>query len=136
MSDYTKPLPDIEDPTSAPYWAGAKAHKLVMQRCPNCSYVRFPPKKVCPECLTFSDNWVELPPNGVLQSYVTYDHAFDPRFQDDLPYTVGYIKLDDGPRTYGTLLGDRKDFAIGARVRAVFDDVTPDATLVRWELAS
>jgi hypothetical protein len=36
----------------------------------------------------------------------------------------------------GTLLGDPKTFIIGAPVQAVFDDVTPEVTLVRWKMTA
>jgi uncharacterized OB-fold protein len=136
MSEYAKPLPNVADPTNAPYWAAAKTHKLVMQRCPMCSQVRFPPRNVCPNCQAVSDNWVEIRPTGVLLSYATYERAFDNRFRQDIPYSVGYIHLDDGPRVMGTILGEPRTFVIGAPVQAVFDDVTPDVTLVRWKMSA
>ncbi len=135
-NEYTKPLPNLENPSNAPYWAGAKAHKLTMQRCPACSYVRFPPRNVCPNCLAVNNQWEEIRPTGVLRSYATYERAFDNRFKQDIPYSVGYVELDDGPRVIGTILGDPKTFVIGAAVHAVFDDVTPEVTLVRWTMST
>jgi hypothetical protein len=77
---------------------------------------------------------VEVSPRGTLYSFATYQRAFDPRFSADLPYTIGYIELDDGPRMIGTIVADPARLVIGAAVRAVFDPVTPDVTLVRWTL--
>jgi uncharacterized OB-fold protein len=72
----------------------------------------------------------------VLLSYATYERAFDNRFRQDIPYSVGYVELDDGPRVIGTILGDPNSFIIGAPVQAVFDDVTPEVTLIRWKMSA
>ena len=48
MAEYAKPLPDIT-PVTRPFWEGARAHKLLIQRCRRCGHVRFPPAPVCPE---------------------------------------------------------------------------------------
>ena len=71
---------------------------------------------------------------GTLWSFAEYHRAFDPAFADDLPYTVALVELDDGPRMYGRLLGDPSTFAVGARVHAVFEPVTEEVTMVRWEI--
>ncbi len=52
----------------------------------------------CPECLSLEWEWHQVQPTGTLLSYAVYHRAFDPAFQDEIPYTVGYVQLDDGPR--------------------------------------
>ena len=136
MSEYTKPLPDITDPLSAPFWAGTREGKLLVQKCDVCGYLRWPPGPVCNECQTPGGTWTEVQPTGTLYSYAEYHRALHPAFKDDLPYFVGLIELDEGPRMYGTVLGDVKTEDIGRKARAVFDPVTQDVTLVRWELES
>jgi uncharacterized protein len=44
------------------------------------------------------------------------------------------IELDDGPRMYGPLVGLARTEDIERRVHAVFDPVTPEVTLVKWQL--
>jgi uncharacterized OB-fold protein len=54
-------------------------------------------------------------------------------FEDDLPYTVVLIKLREGPFLYSNLVGvDDAQIKIGMPVTAVFDDVTPEVTLIRF----
>jgi uncharacterized OB-fold protein len=132
---YTKPLPDTDDPVSVPFWEGTKAQKLIMPRCRRCSSSFWPPRINCPECLSFELDWVEVRPTGTLYSYTTYHRAFDPRFKEDIPYSVGFIELDDGVRMIGTMVGQPDDLVVDGPVRAVFDAVTPEVTLVKWEMA-
>jgi uncharacterized OB-fold protein len=65
-----------------------------------------------------------------------YHRAFSKAFSGDIPYAVGYVQLDDGPRLYGTMTGAPGALAVGLPVRAVFDPVTPEVTLVRWAVTA
>ncbi|HEY3685301.1 MAG TPA: OB-fold domain-containing protein [Streptosporangiaceae bacterium] len=131
---YTKPLPDVDDPLTAPFWSAAREGRLVAQKCPACGYLRWPPGPICNECQHPGGEWTDLAPTGVLYSYAEYHRALDPAFKDDVPYTVGLIELDDGPRMYGMMRTTPTTADIGKRVQAVFDPVTPEVTFVRWEL--
>jgi uncharacterized protein len=74
-------------------------------------------------------------PAGVLYSYAEYHRALAPAFKDDVPYAVGLIELDQGPRMYGMLGGLARTEDVERRVHAVFDTVTPGVTLVKWQLS-
>ena len=132
MTEYTKPLPNLDDPTTEPFWRGTRERKLMAQRCPSCSYVRWPPGPLCPECQTRGGEWTEIQPTGTLWSIAEYHRAFDPTFNDETPYTVGLVELDDGPRMYGVMSGAPGSFTPGEAVEAVFFEATTDVTLVRW----
>jgi uncharacterized OB-fold protein len=90
---------------------------------------------MCHECLSYDAEWVEVRPAGTLYTYTTYHRAFDSRFQDDVPYSVAQIELDGGIRMIGRLVGDPETFVIDAPVRAVFEPVTGEVTLVNWAMA-
>ena len=132
MSDYPKPLPDVDYPLTAPFWRATREHRLVVQRCASCAYLRWPPGPVCPECGAREATWTEVRPTGTLWSVAEYHRAFAPEFAGDLPYTVGLIELDDGPRMYGTMSGEPGSFILDGAVHAVFVDATPAVTLVGW----
>jgi len=127
------PLPNVESPELAPFWASTRQHKLSVQECDECGYLRWPPTPGCPECLSFQSHWANIRPEGTLYSYATYHRAMDPRFADQVPYSVAYVELLDGPRMIGTLLGDADSHRVGAPLTAVFDDVSDTVTLVRWQ---
>lgn len=134
MSDTSKPMPDVDDPLTAPFWAATRESRLVVPQCSRCGYLWWPPEPVCPECYTAHPGWCAVEPCGTLWSYAVYHRALDPSFADDLPYAVGLVELDAGPKMYGLMTTLPGVDAIGCRARAVFDEIDADVTFVRWEL--
>ena len=134
MTGYAKPLPDLTDPLTASFWQATREGTLLVQQCAHCGYLRWPPGPVCEQCLTPGGTWTPVTPAGTLYSYAEYHRALAPAFKEDLPYAVGLIELDAGPRMYGTMIGLPRTQDVGRRVRAVFDPVTPEVTLVKWQL--
>jgi uncharacterized OB-fold protein len=134
MTIYGKPLPDIAEPTMAPYWSAAFQHRFVVQQCTACSSYRWPPLPQCPECLEPTCEWIDAPLHGSIWSYVVYHRAFHPGFENDVPYAVAIVELDIGIRVEGALVDAPDKVAVGLPVVAVFDDVTPEITLIKWTL--
>jgi uncharacterized OB-fold protein len=132
MSAVDKPLPDLDDPITAEYWRAARDHRLVVPRCAACGYRFWPPEVVCPECQHREFHWEEVGPTGVLWSYATYHQALDAAFADELPYTVGLVDLGDGIKMYGIVRAPAEQLKIDQTVRASFEAVTSDTTMVRW----
>jgi uncharacterized OB-fold protein len=87
---------------TAPFWDFARVGELRMQRCSECSQLRWPPGPICPYCWSADASWAPLSGQGVLQSWVTFHREYHPAFP--VPYSVGLIELDDGPRLEGMLL--------------------------------
>jgi uncharacterized OB-fold protein len=58
----------------------------------------------------------------------------NPAFRAQVPYAVAMVELDEGIRMVGTLT-THEGVAIGQRVRAAYEAVTDDVTLVRWSPA-
>jgi uncharacterized OB-fold protein len=139
---YSGLLPDLDDPDTAPFWAAARESRLVAQRCGQCGYLRWPPAPRCPECLSSDTSWVELSGVGTVWSYAVYHRAMHPAFADAVPYTVAVVRLAEGGSMVGTVLTSSGDadadgeVRIGAEVRAVFDHVTPEVSIVRWRPSS
>lgn len=131
-----KPLPDVDDPLTQPFWAATREERLVLPECTNCGYLQWPPERVCPECQHTGRRWLEVPAVGTLWSYAVYYRALDPAFADDIPYAVGLVELDGiGRKMYGIMLDDESALKIGARVRGVFVPATDQVTFVRWQIA-
>jgi hypothetical protein len=136
VTTYDKPLPEVSDARTAPFWAGARDSRLLVQKCAHCGYLRWPPGPMCPECLSWESSWVPVGSTGTLVSYCVYHRAFNRAFADDIPYAVGYVELADGPRMYGQLVGELELVRIGRPVRAIFAPVTDEVTLVRWAMST
>src|SRR4051794_1289881 len=43
-------LPDLSEPTTAPFWEGAARGELLVQACGECAKWRVPPRPLCPYC--------------------------------------------------------------------------------------
>jgi len=132
MTDAPRPLPtrpEYEDP----YWEGARQHELRLQRCASCQALRYPFSPVCPECLSDETDWFAASGRGTLCSWVTFQQAFQPYFQDKLPYVVGLVDLAEGPRLATNIVETPLDaLEIGLPVEVVFEQVTDDVTLPQF----
>jgi hypothetical protein len=80
--------------------------------------------------------WREVSDRGELWSFAVYHRAFHPAFADDVPYAIGSVTLDDGPRLLARIDAPLEAIRVGARVHATYDAVTPEVTLLRWALDS
>ena len=121
------PVVDEED---APFWAAARAHELRMQRCNSCGELWWPPGSVCPECWAEDFEWVELSGHGVVNSWVVFHRPYWPDVEDEVPYVVAEIEIEEGPRYIATVVGVAPDeLSRGMPVDVVFRDVTDEVTL-------
>ena len=135
MSDYRKPLPR-PDLDSKPFWDSAKEHRLALQRCGGCGHYRFPPRLVCPECLSEEATWTPVSGNGSIYVSLTMVRPPNPNWEGDVPYNLSMVELDEGPRLWSNVVGcDPESVQIGDRVALVYDDVTEDVTLPRFRRA-
>ena len=129
MSEYKKPLPIIT-PASKPFWDAAKQHKFLIQRCKDCGQNVFYPKKICPHCLSSNLEWFESSGRGKLYSYSVCLSNVAPGFQDDVPYVVGVVDLEEGVRTLTNVVDcNPEDLKCDMEVEVVFRDVTEDVSL-------
>jgi uncharacterized OB-fold protein len=138
MADYTKPLP-APDPDSQPYWEAARARELQAQKCSTCGRFRFPPQGFCPNCCSWDFAWTKLAETGTVESYVVVHQATNPAFADMAPYTVAKVAID-GCDGHVVITGNLTDVPweevkVGMKVRAWFDEVTPEVTLPKFRPA-
>lgn len=136
-SPYAKPLPE-PDPATRPYWDSLRAHALQVQRCAACGRSVFYPRAVCPHCFGGPLEWRRVSGRGALYSFTVVHRAPTPAFRLDVPYVVALVDLDEGVRLMGTLVDVApipEHIHIGMPVAAVYDDVTPEVTLLRFRPA-
>jgi hypothetical protein len=79
--------------------------------------------RYCPWCHQEGGEWTDLPGTGEVRSFVVVDRAFDPAFEDKVPYVVAHIALDgaDGVTLIGNVIADPPDsVSIGQRVAVEF----------------
>lgn len=134
MTDYTKPLPHI-DQANRPYWQGLKEGRVTFLTCASCDRMRVYTFRKCPHCGSEDTRWTELPGTGEIWSLGRFHQVYFEGFREEVPYTVAIVHLDDGPRVYSNIVETAaEDVKIGARVEPVFDAVTEDVTLLKFRV--
>jgi uncharacterized OB-fold protein len=129
---YEKPVPAIT-PELQPFFAAAKRHQLVVQRCRECGAHRFPAREICSACLSRAADWVPVSGEGEVFSYNVMHQVYHPGFADEVPYAVVVVKLKEGAKMNSNLVGvPVRDIRIGMRVRVVFEDITDEVTLPKF----
>jgi len=76
--------------------------KLMAAKCNKCGEVMLPPRPLCTKCYSKDLRWVELKGQGKLLTY-TIIHVAPKQFEALAPYSVGIVKLDEGPRLMGMI---------------------------------
>jgi uncharacterized OB-fold protein len=129
---YEKPLPII-DPESRPYWSALSEHRLMLKYCTSCHKFHFYPRELCPYCHSDVLEWRQSTGDGTIYSFTIARRPAGTAFAAEVPYVIGVIELDDGPRMTATVVtGDVEAVEIGQRVSIMFDDVTEEITLARF----
>jgi uncharacterized OB-fold protein len=90
------PLPDVDDPLTAPYFAGAARGELLITHCDACDeFVWFPQAK-CPHC-EGALTWRRVSGRGTLFSWATVRRPFLPAFADAVPFVTALVAIDENP---------------------------------------
>lgn len=97
-----RPLPGISDDTRF-FWDGARAGKLLIQRCKGCGELRHPPGPVCPSCHSFEWDTVEASGRGTVYSFVVMHYPEVPPF--DHPNPIVLVELEEGTRLISQIVG-------------------------------
>ena len=140
MSEFL--LPDLDDETSAEFWAGTARGELLVQACGACGAWRMPPRPMCPACQSLSIRWDVTDGNASIWSFIVPHPPLLPAYAELAPYNAIVVALDQYPevRFVGNLLGapdgainavDPATIEIGEPVHVVFQTVE-DVALPRW----
>ena len=71
-------------------------YSLIGERCPACGSVIFPPRDVCPDCAAEAKTAFTMSGKGTIYSYTTLTEV-PAGFEEQAPYVLALIKLDEGP---------------------------------------
>jgi len=81
-----------------------KENKLLGLKCKECGTITVPPKMVCRKCASPDMEVVELKGTGKIQTFTTCNVAPEGR-EDEVPYIILLVELDEGPWIMGNLTG-------------------------------
>lgn len=114
-------IPPVPDEDDGPFWNGVADHRLLLQRCADCSAVQHPPSPMCPECQSLRREWFDVSGRGSVYSWIQSHHPTAP---DEAPRIVALIDLAEGPRFVSNLHGVPLDeIEPGMPVEVFFADV-------------
>ena len=110
------------------YNEALKENKLLGLKCQECGTITVPPKMVCRKCASPDMEIIELTGKGKIQTFTTCNVAPEGR-EDEVPYIIVLVELDEGPWIMGNLTGIDPTTAtvelIGKRVRMGDNKVFP-----------
>jgi len=117
------------------WFEGARAHKLLIQRCASCGTLRHPPLPACATCQSLEWDTLEASGRGVLYSFVVVHFPQLAAF--DYPLPVGLVELDEGTRVVANIDGFAPgELKIGQALRATFVDYDDELSLPVFVAAS
>ena len=143
---------DDLDGENLAYFKHCAAHQFHLQKCDDCSLLRYPPTTGCPWCSSPKSTWTAVEGKGEVHSYGEVHHAIQPAFKAVAPYLVLLVDLDtqkgkpsefEALRVVGNLVTPDGKFAppdmvktvgIGSRLRMVFSDVSDGISLPQWTI--
>ena len=129
-TDAGRPIP-WPNPTTQPYFDGARERKLVLPRCPRDGFF-FYPRSRCPVCLGDDFSWEETSGRGTVHSFTIDRVGHLPQLREHAPFAIAIVELEEGARLTARLVGaDVEKVAVGMPVEAVYEDVG-DVTVVHF----
>ena len=132
---YAKPLPRIDE-ESRPWGEALKRHELYIQKCRYCGDLRYYSRALCTNCLSAHTEWVRCAGKGTVYTFTATMQNQAPGFRESLPYLMAYVELDEGLKVLTNLVECKPDeVRIGMPVEAVFEDATPEVTLLKFRPA-
>jgi uncharacterized OB-fold protein len=134
MMTQTRPKPTPRPaPESLPYWQAAHEHRLSIPRCDDCERFWFPPSRSCPHCLSPNFAFKDVSGRGKVFSFVTFHRVYHPAFENEVPYIVALVELEEGPRLLTNILGiSHEEVRCEMPVEVVFDDVDEQTSVPKF----
>ncbi len=132
MAEYMKPVP-MPDQVTAKFWDAAKEGKLLLQQCADCGAIQSFPQTQCRDCMSENVEWIESAGTGKIYSFTIVHRPPTALFDEDAPYAVALVELDEGVRMMSNIVGIRPDdVRVDMPVEVVFDEITPTVSLPKF----
>lgn len=137
MSQNASPIVPLPDPLTQPFWDGARAGHLMIQRCAACGRWQHPPQALCLGCGSGDLAFRPVSGKGRIHSFTIMRHDHYPSFRNRLPYVNLWVELDEQPFLIviaNLLEAAPEEAAIGRAVEVVFQQISDEITLPQFRL--
>ena len=94
---------EYEDTTMMyPFYDSLRERKrLTTTKCNNCESVHWPPRIVCPECISDDLGWIDMPSEGKIYTYTVQVVGLAAGFKPPVVFAV--IEFENGIRIFSAL---------------------------------
>jgi uncharacterized OB-fold protein len=136
MARAAKPLPK-PTPDTQPFWDALKQHRLMLPKCKACGKLHFFPRPFCPHCFSWDLEWVRCSGKGKLYSFLI-NHRPAPGFEEETPYVIAVVELDEGPRMLSNLIDIEptpEAVQVDMPVEVLFQDINEETTMFKFRPA-
>src|SRR5260370_40656612 len=136
MSEITRPIPEITAELR-PFFEASRQGQLVVQKCDGCGVLRFPPRRLCPNCLSRESSWTAVSGEGEVYSFIVMHRVYHPAFASQVPYAGATVKLKEGARILSNVIGiDPHQIKCGMPVKVSFEKLNEEVTLPMFRPAA
>ena len=136
MSEVIRPIPQIT-PELRPFFEASKQGQLVVQKCGNCATLRFPPRRICSNCLSREASWAPVSGEGEVYSFIVMHRVYHPAFATQVPYAVAMVKLKEGAKLISNVIGiNPHEIKCGMPVEVSFEKLDEEVTLPMFRPAA
>lgn len=122
----------VVTPESEAFWHGANEGVFTTDFCEACSRYVFPPRGVCPTCLSDDVADRDVAREGVVHSYTTNHNQWWP--EQAVPMTFALIELDAHVRVLAQMRSTTP-IEVGSAVEIAFESVAPGLSIPVFHVA-
>jgi len=87
------PLEDEKYTRVSEFFKNLKEGRLTTTKCKKCAKLLWPPRIVCPDCLSNELEWVDLGTEGELYAFTEMRVGAPLGFVQDVPFCIGIVKI-------------------------------------------
>jgi len=134
MPEISKPVPAIT-PEMREFFDGARAGRLMVQKCDSCGRLRFPAHELCSKCNSTASRWVPVSGRGEVFSFNIMHQVYHPGFAREVLYAVVVVELEEGCKFVSNLLGVKPhEIKCGMPVEVTFEKLSDDVSIPKFRL--
>lgn len=86
------------------YNEALKENKILGLKCRSCGAITVPPKMACRQCTGTDMEVIEVKGSGIIKTFTTVFVGAEGR-ENEVPYVIVIVELDEGPWLMGNLEG-------------------------------
>jgi uncharacterized OB-fold protein len=134
MSSISKPIPAVT-PELREFFDGARAGRLMVQKCAGCGVLRFPAYELCSKCNSTKSSWVPVSGRGAVFSFNIMHQVYHPGFAAEVPYAVVVVELEEGCKFVSNLISIKPhEIKCGMPVEVIFEKLSDEVSIPKFRL--